>query len=55
MNIHTNAVKQYSLDTLEAIERDLVKNPKSYQHDSWEYTRLDAIRAEIKRRRTIKR
>jgi hypothetical protein len=52
---HAHAVKQYSLDTLEELERNYAKNPKAYEIDSWEFTRLDAIRTEIKRRRTIKR
>lgn len=44
-------VRQYSLDTLEGIARDLWRNGKSRKAGSWECERLAAIKAEIKRRR----
>lgn len=48
---HQTAVRQYSLDTLEAIHRDLGKNPKTHQSGTWECQRNEAIAAELKRRR----
>ena len=50
MNTAAAAVRQYSLDTLEAIRRDLGKNPRTYQPGSWESERNSAITTEIKRR-----
>jgi post-segregation antitoxin (ccd killing protein) len=51
MDHHARAVRQYSLDTLEAIQRDLARNLKAHKASTWEFDRLEAIRAEIKRRR----
>ena len=50
-NPHADACRQYSLDTLEAICRDLQKNPNILRKGSWEQTRLTAIRREIQNRR----
>ena len=44
-------VRQYSMDTLEGIARDLWHNRKSRMKGSWECERLAAIKAELKRRR----
>lgn len=41
---------QYSLDILLAIQRDLVRNPKSQKERTWEHGRLKAITKEINRR-----
>ena len=48
---HAAACRQYSLDTLEAILRDLQKNPNILRKGSWEQGRLAAIRKEIANRR----
>lgn len=48
---HEAACQQYSLETLEAIARDLAKNRLSTMKGSWEQGRLAAIKSEIKRRR----
>jgi hypothetical protein len=48
---HDAACAQYSLETLEAIARDLAKNRMIHMKGSWEQGRLAAIRSEIKRRR----
>ena len=50
MNTAAAAVRQYSLDTLQAIRRDLGKNPRTYQPGSWESERNSVITTEIKRR-----
>lgn len=48
---HQRGVEQYSIDTLEAIARDLGRNKAANRRDSWESQRLHAIRHEIERRR----
>jgi hypothetical protein len=48
---HAKAVRQYSMDTLELILRDLAKNPTSYRKGSWEQSRMKAITNELNRRR----
>jgi hypothetical protein len=48
---HRRAVRQYSLDTLQAILSDLGKNPLTYRDGTWECQRNSAITVEIKRRK----
>ena len=48
---HAAACQQYSLETLEAIKRDLQRNPMILKKGSWEQTRLEAIRKEVSKRR----
>lgn len=50
-DIHKRGIRAYSADTLQAIARDLAKNPMSKRKGTWEQGRLDAIRAELRTRK----
>lgn len=44
-------VRQYTIDTLQKIARDLERNPASRRKGTWEQERLQAVRAELNQRR----
>ena len=50
---HRRGVAQYNMETLEAIARDLAKNPLTARKNTWESARLAAIQAELKLRRKL--
>lgn len=52
---HFQTVQSYSDEALQGAANTLRRNPRSRQDGTWEFTRLQALDAEIRRRNSKRR